>query len=54
MVDTAHEKEQKAKETINSLQEEITRLTILVEEGSGPSQGKEYKYVCPREEESLI
>ncbi|XP_010134614.1 PREDICTED: coiled-coil domain-containing protein 147 [Buceros rhinoceros silvestris] len=38
MVDTAHEKEQKAKETINSLQKEIARLTNLVEQGSGLSQ----------------
>ncbi|KFZ58598.1 Coiled-coil domain-containing protein 147, partial [Antrostomus carolinensis] len=42
MVDTAYEKEQKAKDTINSLQEEIARLTKLVEEGSGLSQGQEY------------
>ncbi|KAK4820925.1 hypothetical protein QYF61_008646 [Mycteria americana] len=42
MVDTAYEKEQKAKETINSLQEEIARLTNLVEQGSGLSLGQEY------------
>ncbi|KFP39182.1 Coiled-coil domain-containing protein 147, partial [Chlamydotis macqueenii] len=35
MVDTVHEKEQKAKERINSLQEEIARLKKLVEQGSG-------------------
>lgn len=38
MVDTAHEKEQKAKETINSLQKEIAHLTNLVEQGSGLPQ----------------
>lgn len=43
MVDTAYEKEQKAKETINSLQEETARLTNLLEQGSGPSLGQEYK-----------
>ncbi|KFV14163.1 Coiled-coil domain-containing protein 147, partial [Pterocles gutturalis] len=42
MVDTAHEKEQKAKETINSLQEEIARLNNLVEQESGLSLGQEY------------
>ncbi|CAN0182247.1 unnamed protein product [Bubo scandiacus] len=41
MVDTAYGKEQKAKETINSLQEEISRLTNLVEQGSGLSLGQE-------------
>ncbi|NXL28713.1 CFA58 protein, partial [Glaucidium brasilianum] len=42
MVDTAYEKEQKAKETINSLQEEISRLTNLVEQGSGASLEEGY------------
>uniref|UniRef100_A0A8C8AGH3 Cilia and flagella associated protein 58 n=1 Tax=Otus sunia TaxID=257818 RepID=A0A8C8AGH3_9STRI len=42
MVDTAYGKEQKAKETINSLQEEISRLTNLVEQGSGLSLGQEH------------
>ncbi|NWR60208.1 CFA58 protein, partial [Bucorvus abyssinicus] len=42
MVDTTHEKEQKAKKTINSLQKEIERLTNLVEQGSGLSLGQEY------------
>ncbi|KFP23839.1 Coiled-coil domain-containing protein 147, partial [Colius striatus] len=40
MVDTVYEKEQKAKETINSLQGEIARLTNLVEQGQ--SQEQEY------------
>ncbi|NXK07397.1 CFA58 protein, partial [Herpetotheres cachinnans] len=42
MVDTAYEKEQKAKETINSLQGEVARLNNLVKQGSGPSLGEEY------------
>ncbi|NXL41172.1 CFA58 protein, partial [Podilymbus podiceps] len=42
MVDIAYEKEQKAKETINSLQEEIARLNNLVEQRSGLSLGQEY------------
>lgn len=43
MVDAAYEKEQKAKETIIALKEEITNLTKLVEQGSGLSLGQEYK-----------
>uniref|UniRef100_A0A8C2YGU7 Cilia and flagella associated protein 58 n=4 Tax=Coturnix japonica TaxID=93934 RepID=A0A8C2YGU7_COTJA len=42
MVDAAFEKEQKAKETINSLQEEIARLSSSVEQGSGLSSSQEY------------
>ncbi|NXH14187.1 CFA58 protein, partial [Bucco capensis] len=42
MVDTAYEKEQKSKETINSLQKEIARLTKSMEQGSGLSLGQEY------------
>ncbi|OXB58134.1 hypothetical protein ASZ78_004760 [Callipepla squamata] len=42
MVDIAYEKEQKAKETIHSLQEEIARLTNSVEQGSGLSSCQEY------------
>ncbi|KAM6265398.1 cilia- and flagella-associated protein 58 [Porphyrio hochstetteri] len=42
MVDAAYEKEQRAKEMIHSLQEEVARLTNLVEQGSGLSQGQEY------------
>ncbi|KAK2530612.1 Cfap58 [Columba guinea] len=41
MVDAASEKEEKAKETIDSLQKEITHLTHLVEQGSGMSMGQE-------------
>ncbi|NXG37283.1 CFA58 protein, partial [Dromaius novaehollandiae] len=42
MVDAAYEKEQKAKETILSLREEIARLTKLVEQGSELSLSQEY------------
>ncbi|NXU47573.1 CFA58 protein, partial [Turnix velox] len=42
MVDTAYEKDQKAQDIIASLQEEIARLTSLVEQGSGVSQGQQY------------
>uniref|UniRef100_A0A8C3GEK0 Cilia and flagella associated protein 58 n=1 Tax=Cairina moschata TaxID=8855 RepID=A0A8C3GEK0_CAIMO len=42
MVDAAYEKEQKAKETIHSLQEEVARLTNMTERESGLSLGQEY------------
>ncbi|NWH61005.1 CFA58 protein, partial [Geococcyx californianus] len=42
MVDAAHEKEQKAKETTKSLQEEIARLTNLVKQESGLSMEQEH------------
>jgi chromosome segregation ATPase len=35
MVDAAHEKEQRAKETIQSLRIEINNLSKLVEQGAG-------------------
>ena len=35
MVDAAHEKEQRAKETIQSLRIEINNLTKLIEQGTG-------------------
>ncbi|KAG8551374.1 hypothetical protein GDO81_004080, partial [Engystomops pustulosus] len=38
----AYEKEQKAKDTIHSLKEEINNLTKLVEQGSGLSMGQEH------------
>ncbi|NXP70149.1 CFA58 protein, partial [Ramphastos sulfuratus] len=41
MVDATYEKEQKAKETIKSLQKKIAHLTKLVEQGSGPSPEQE-------------
>lgn len=44
MVDTAYEKDQKAKETINSLKGEINNLSKLVEQGSGLSMGQEHRY----------
>ncbi|KFO69525.1 Coiled-coil domain-containing protein 147, partial [Cuculus canorus] len=42
MVDAAYEKEQKAKEMIKSLQEEIARLTNLVKQRSGLSTEQEH------------
>ena len=41
MVDASHEKESRAKETIQSLKIEISNLTKLVEQGAGLSVGQE-------------
>lgn len=41
MVDAAHEKEAKARDTINQLKLEIANLTKLVEQGAGLSVGQE-------------
>ncbi|GAX75026.1 hypothetical protein CEUSTIGMA_g2472.t1 [Chlamydomonas eustigma] len=41
MVDASHEKEAKAKETIQQLKMEIANLTRLVEQGSGLAMGEE-------------
>lgn len=41
MVDTAHDKETRARETINSLKTEINELSKLVERGAGLSVGQE-------------
>ena len=41
MVDQAHEKETRARETIQSLKLEITNLSKLVEQGAGLSIGQE-------------
>ncbi|CAF4377960.1 unnamed protein product [Rotaria magnacalcarata] len=41
MVDAAHEKEQRAKETIQSLRIEINNLSKLVEQGAGFTMGQE-------------
>ncbi|XP_068807258.1 cilia- and flagella-associated protein 58 [Struthio camelus] len=62
MVDAAYEKEQKTKETILSLREEIARLTKLVEQGSGLSLGQEsnvrdllkYKEEITKERDQLL
>lgn len=43
MVDAAYDKEQKAKETILALKEEIVNLTKLVEQGSGLSMDQDSK-----------
>ncbi|KAI0235754.1 Cilia- and flagella-associated protein 58 [Lamellibrachia satsuma] len=42
MVDAAHEKETRAKETIQSLKMEISNLSKLVEQGAGLSVGQEH------------
>lgn len=41
MVDAAHEKESRARDTINQLKLEIANLTKLVEQGAGLSFGQE-------------
>ena len=41
MVDAAHEKEARARDTINQLKLEIANLTKLVEQGAGLSFGQE-------------
>lgn len=41
MVDAAHEKEARARDTINQLKLEISNLTKLVEQGAGLSVGQE-------------
>lgn len=41
MVDTSHEKEQRAKETIAQLKLEIANLSRLVEQGAGFTLGQE-------------
>lgn len=42
MVDAAHEKETRARETIQSLKQEITNLSKLVEQGAGLTMGQEH------------
>ncbi|KAM6971891.1 cilia- and flagella-associated protein 58 [Aplochiton taeniatus] len=42
MVDSAHDKETRAKETIQVLKQEIANLTRLVEQGAGLSMGNDY------------
>lgn len=41
MVDTAHDKESRARDTINQLKLEISNLTKLVEQGAGLSFGQD-------------
>lgn len=41
MVDSAHDKESHARDTINQLKLEITNLTKLVEQGAGVSFGQD-------------
>ena len=45
MVDAAHEKETRARETIQALKQEITNLTKLVEQGAGLNMGQDNRYV---------
>ena len=42
MVDAAHDKETRARETIMALKEEISNLTTLVEHSNGINNGHEY------------
>lgn len=42
MVDAAHEKETRARETIQSLKLEIANLSKLVEQGAGLTMGQEH------------
>ncbi len=52
MVDAAHEKETRARETVQSLKLEIANLSKLVEQGAGLTMGQEhryYSYKCKRE-----
>ncbi|NWR74985.1 CFA58 protein, partial [Centropus unirufus] len=51
MVDIVYEKEQKSKETIKSLQEEITRLNKVMKEGSGLSMEQDIQDLLKRQEE---
>lgn len=44
MLDAAQERENKSKETIAALKQEIANLTKLVEQGAGLSAGQENKY----------
>ena len=44
MVDAAHEKETRARETIQQLKLEISNLSKLVEQGAGLTMGQEHRY----------
>lgn len=44
MVDAAHEKESRARDTINQLKLEIANLTKLVEQGAGLSFGQDARW----------
>ena len=45
MVDAAHDKEARARDTINQLKLEIANLTKLVEQGAGLSFGQDARLV---------
>ena len=42
MVEASHDKEQRARETIQHLKQEIQNLTRLVEQGAGLTMGQEH------------
>ncbi len=44
MVDGAHEKETRARETIQSLKLEIANVSKLVEQGAGLTMGQDHRY----------
>ena len=44
MVDAAHEKEAKSKESSHRLKTEIEQLSKLVEQGAGLTMGQEHRY----------
>lgn len=44
MVDAAHEKESRSKETCQQLRAEIEQLSKLVEQGAGLNMGQEHRY----------
>lgn len=46
MVDAAHDKEKKDKETIRKLQEDVSNLTKMAEIQTGFSRDQEQKCVC--------
>lgn len=48
MVDAAHEKETRARETIQALKQEINNLTKLVEQGAGLTMGQDNRYIVQK------
>ena len=53
MVDGAHEKETRARETIQSLKLEIANLSKLVEQGAGLTMGQDHRCVFMTQKEDL-
>ena len=54
MVDTATERETRARETIQNLKVEIANLTKLVEQGAGLSMGRENRQVKKKSKLLLV